>query len=849
MKKEQHLVIVESPTKAKTLAKFLPKEYKISSSMGHIRDLPSSSSEIPQKIKKEKWANLGINYLKGFEPCYVVPKDKEKTLKQLKSDLENSTSLILATDDDREGESIGWHLLEVLRPKIPTQRMVFHQISKTAVLDALKNFRNVNQDLVYAQETRRILDRLVGYTISPLLWKKITTKLSAGRVQSVTMNLIVEKELERMNFVRAKYWSLSARIQKDKIKKNHGEFEVVLSEVNNKKLATSKDFDSKTGKLKGDCYLLLEEKAQKLQKELTQKDWLVKDLQTKQQQQNPYPPFITSTLQQEASSKLKLAARETMHVAQKLYEKGYITYMRTDSVQISSAKIDTIRESILKLWGEKFLNPEIRLYKSKSKTAQEAHEAIHPVDISLKPDSIGENKAESSLYSLIWKRTMASQMSNLIKEFVNVDISVANCIFRGTGKKIIHEGYLAAYDLDKTDAQQTLPVLEKGEKLNCNELQVDAHETNPPVRYTEAGIIKFLEKEDIGRPSTYASIISTIIARNYVKKISDALVPTFIAFAVAKFLKDNFPEFINVKFTAHMEAVLDEIAEGKKDWQKYLEGFYNGKKGLLAIAEAHYKAETTNAYKKIQLPKLPEIRISRYGAYIQKEDSGQVENVNIPQDVLPSDLNASYIEELFEHKKTGNELGIEPKTGLPILLLYGMYGSYLQLGISDTPQKPKRVTIPKFLPISKITLDLALKLMSLPIKLGEHPEGGSVEINTGRYGPYVSRILKDNKKFFSSISYEQIGNLSLEEALIVLKTPKKSAREKKLLRDLGAHPVDRNAIGIYEGPYGNYIKYGTINVAMPKDKTVEAISLQEALQYIEEKNKSENKKQFRKRKQ
>ena len=651
-----------------------------------------------------------------------------------------------------------------------------------------------------------------------------------------------------MNFVKAKYWSLSASLQKTILKKDNKDFEVTLFEVDNKKLSTSKDFDSKTGKLKTDTYLLLEAESQNLEKELASKDWLVKDLQTKQQQQNPYAPFITSTLQQEASNKLKFSARDTMRIAQSLYEKGFITYMRTDSIQISATKIDVIRKFILKTWGKEFLNPEVRLYKNKLKNVQEAHEAIHPVDISLEPKSVGENRAESSVYALIWKRTMASQMSSLIKEFVNVDISVANYIFRGTGKKIIHEGYLAAYDLDKTDDQQILPTLEKGEKLKCKELQANAHETNPPVRYTEAGLIRFLEKEDIGRPSTYASIISTIVARNYVKKISDALVPTFIAFAVSKFLRDNFPNFINIKFTAQMESVLDEIASGKKDYQKYLEQFYNGKDGLLAIAETHYKAETTNIYKKIQLPNLPEIRISRYGAYVQKEDNKKIENVNIPQDILPSDLNASYIEELFKNKKTGNELGIEPKTGLPVLLLYGMYGSYLQLGIIDSSkEKPKRVSIPKFMPFSKITLDIALKLLSLPITLGEHPEGGSIEVNTGKYGPYISRTLSNDKKSFASISYEQIETVNLEEALEILKSSKKSGKNKKLLRSLGVHPVDKNDIGIYDGPYGNYIKYGSINIAIPKDKKVENISLEEALRYIEEKDKSDNKKKFRKR--
>ena len=838
-----NLVIVESPTKAKTIKKFLPKEYKVLCSMGHIRDLPSSSKEIPEAVRKESWASLGIDYLNNFTPCYVIPASKKSLVTNLKKELKSADTLILATDDDREGESISWHLKEILQPKIPIKRMVFHQISKKAILESLNNFRDINLNLVSAQETRRILDRLVGYTISPLLWRKITNKLSAGRVQSVAVNTIVEKEIERMKFVSAKYWGLDALVEKDKIL-----FEVFLSELDDKKLATAKDFDPSTGKLNNkDKHLLNEAEANKLQGKLKKHSWVVKSVNTKQQEQEPYPPFITATLQQEASSKLRFSARETMGIAQKLYEKGYITYMRTDSVTLAPTTITSIRNIVEKKWGKEYLHPHIRVYKSKAKNAQEAHEAIHPVDFSIQASQLNETLAENKLYDLIWKRAVASQMSAILKEFCHIDIEVENCIFHGIGKKILHKGFSILEGTVDKDKQQVLPLLKKNDKVAVQEIKINKHETAPPSRYSEAGLIKFLEKEEIGRPSTYASIIDTIFNRNYAKKVSDALVPTFTAFAVAKLIKENFTDLIDLKFTAKIENKLDEIADGKVNWQEYLNEFYNGKKGLLYIAEAKNKTIEAETYKKIQLPNLPEIRISRYGPYIQIEENKEVKNINIPPNTLPADLNPSYIEEISKSGNDGNQIGVEPKSGLPILLLHGIYGFYLQLGISDSKAKPKRVTIPKNINPSQVNLELAIKLLSLPINLGEHPQGGKIEIGVGKYGPYISRTFIDNKKDFRSINNEDIAKISLQDAINILKESKGTKRGAKALRQIGEHPIDKNAIALYLGPYGHYLKYGNINVAIPKDKNIDKIDLKEALQIIEEKSKKENKTKLRKR--
>ena len=832
---KKNLVIVESPTKAKTLSKFLSDEYQVVSSMGHIRDLPNSSGEVPQNIKEKEWASLGIDYANNFKPLYVVNKTKKPLLDGLKKALKNAQTLILATDDDREGESISWHLLEILKPTIPVKRIVFRQISKEAILAALANYRELDRNLVSAQETRRILDRLVGYTLSPLLWKKIAYRLSAGRVQSVAVNLIVEREIERMNFVSANYWGLTAVLSKNSVN-----FGTSLIEIRGQALATGKDFDAKTGKLKNDKYLLEKKEALKISDELKNADWIVKELTKKTQLQKTHPPFITSTLQQDASNRLKFSTRETMRIAQKLYEKGYITYMRTDSVILSSSTIADIRSLVKNKFGADYLPAKAYTYKSKAKNAQEAHEAIHPVNLSMEAKDLKEDATARNLYDLIWKKTIASQMSAIKKEFLHVDIQADQCLFRSTGKKILHLGYSVIYQDQDKDAN--LPSFIKNEELVCKDLQTDTHHTLPPNRYTEASLIKFLEAKEIGRPSTYSSIISTIIDREYIRKTLDALAPTFTAFAVSKLLKENFPELTDVSFTANMESILDEIASGKKQQKEYLENFYNGANGLRQTVETKIKSIDANTYKKLQFSNLPEIKISVYGAYIQRSKEGNIENVNIPKNLIPAELNKDYIEDLFQNKNKNDAIGIDPKTGKDIYLLQGRYGFYLQLGIDQDTVKPKRVAVAQSLVTSGIDLNTALQLFALPIILGEHPKGGAVLVNSGKYGPYISRDLADAKKVFRSIKISQIAELKLEGAIKILEEEKKFSKTKKLIRLLGTHPTDNNQIGLYSGIYGAYLKHGKNNIAIPKKIDTIKLTLEQAIKIIDDKGSSKTSK-------
>ena len=838
---KKNLVIVESPTKAKTLSKFLSDEYQVVSSMGHIRDLPNSSEEVPKNVKEKEWASLGIDYANNFKPLYVVNKIKKPLLDGLKKALKNAQTLILATDDDREGESISWHLLEILKPTIPVKRIVFRQISKEAILAALANYRELDRNLVSAQETRRILDRLVGYTLSPLLWKKIAYRLSAGRVQSVAVNLIVEREIDRMNFVSANYWGLTAVLSKNSVN-----FRTSLIEIGGQALATGKDFDAKTGKLKNDKYLLEKKEALKISDELKNADWIVKELAKKTQLQKTYPPFITSTLQQDASNRLKFSARETMRIAQRLYEKGYITYMRTDSVILSSSTIADIRSLVKSKFGADYLPAKAYTYKSKAKNAQEAHEAIHPVNLSVEAKDLKEDATARSLYDLIWKKTIASQMSAIKKEFLHVDIQADKCLFRSTGKKILHLGYSVVYQDHDKDAN--LPSFIKNEKLVCKDLQTDTHHTLPPNRYTEASLIKFLEAKEIGRPSTYSSIISTIIDREYIRKTLDTLAPTFTAFAVSKLLKENFPELTDVSFTANMESILDEIASGKKQQKEYLENFYNGANGLRQTVETKIKSIDANTYKKLQFSNLPEIKISVYGAYIQRSKEGNIENVNIPKNLIPAELNKDYIEDLFQNKNKNDAIGIDPKTGKDIYLLQGRYGFYLQLGIEQDTVKPKRVAVAQSLVTSGIDLNTALQLFSLPIILGEHPKGGTVLVNSGKYGPYISRDLADAKKVFRSIKISQIAELKLEGAIQILEEEKKFSKTKKLIRLLGTHPTDNNQIGLYSGIYGAYLKHGKNNIAIPKKIDITKLTLEQAIKIIDDKGNSKTSKTSKTRK-
>ncbi|MFS8119062.1 MAG: type I DNA topoisomerase, partial [Microcoleus sp.] len=697
------LVIVESPTKARTIRNFLPSTYRVEASMGHVRDLPSSAEEIPEAVKGEKWAQLGVNVEADFEPLYVIPKDKKKIVKELKDALKDATELILATDEDREGESISWHLLQILKPKVPIKRMVFHEITREAIRDALTHCRDIDNRVVQAQETRRILDRLVGYTLSPLLWKKIAWGLSAGRVQSVAVRLLVRRERERRAFRQGSYWDLKAVLEKGKIS-----FDAKLVTVGNVKVANGSDFDENTGQIiAGRRVLLLnEDQARALLSRIQNKPWTVSNLEERPVTRKPSPPFTTSTLQQEANRKLRLGARETMRIAQSLYERGFITYMRTDSVHLSEQAIAAARSCVQELYGSEYLSPQPRKYTTKSKGAQEAHEAIRPAGSSFRtPQQTGLSGVDFRLYDLIWKRTVASQMADSRQTHVTLQTQVEDAGFRSSGKRIDFPGFLRAYvegsddpDAALEDQEVILPALKVGDKPNCKDLQAVGHETQPPARYTEASLVKMLESEGVGRPSTYASIIGTIVDRGYAKLIANALIPTFTAFAVTTLLETHFPDLVDTGFTSRMEQTLDEIATGEAKWLPYLQKFYTGEMGLQTQVKEQESQIDAKVARTVILENITaKVCIGKYGAYLEAEsEEGQVK-ASIPQDLTPADLDPEKVEFLLKQKTEGPEkLGLHPDTGEPIYVLIGNYGPYVQLGdVSDTNKKPKRSSLPK----------------------------------------------------------------------------------------------------------------------------------------------------------
>ncbi|MBU3917013.1 type I DNA topoisomerase, partial [bacterium] len=620
------VVIVESPTKARTIREFLPKGYQVIASMGHIRDLPQSASEIPEKVKKEPWSQLGVNVHNEFEPLYVIPKGKKKVVKELKEALKNADELILATDEDREGESISWHLLEVLKPKIPTKRMVFHEITKTAIANSLKNFRDIDLSLVRAQETRRILDRLYGYTLSPLLWKKVAAGLSAGRVQSVSVRLIVLKEQERRAFKKGSYWDLVAQLKKDQIN-----FDSRLISLDGKKIAIGKDFDENTGKIPAnkDVLLLNEKEARILESRLQDKEWKVISVEEKPSTVKPAPPFITSTLQQEANRKLRLSPRKAMQIAQSLYERGFITYMRTDSTNLSEQALKAARKCVTLIYGNEYLTPEPRVFKTKVKGAQEAHEAIRPAGSTFTiPDKTDLAGVELKLYDLIWKRTVASQMVEARQIHISAKIAVEDAIFQSKGKRIEFPGFFRAYveGSDDPDAQLQskeiiLPDLKVKEIINCDQLTAKGHETSPPHRYTEASLVKKLETEGIGRPSTYATIIDTIVSRGYVQIVSHTLVPSFTAFATTALMQEHFGDLVDPGFTAKMELALDEIAANTKKWLPYMKGFFLGKTGLESKANKKTEDIPSGEFRVVKFDDInAKVCIGKFGPYLEVED-------------------------------------------------------------------------------------------------------------------------------------------------------------------------------------------------------------------------------------
>lgn len=848
------LVIVESPTKAKTIRGFLPEGYTVAASMGHVRDLPRKAAEIPAKYKDQKWAKFGVNVDEGFEPLYIITPDKKGTIRELKELLAEADALYLATDEDREGESISWHLLEVLKPKVPVKRMVFHEITRDAIKAALEHPRDLDQNLVRAQETRRILDRLVGYTVSPILWNKVGgSGLSAGRVQSVALRLIVDRERERLAFKTGSYWDLTATLDHD-----GSSFEAGLVALGGKRLATGKDFDEQTGKIAAgkDVLLLNEAEARQLVTRLENGQWSVASVEETPRTLRPYAPFTTSTLQQEANRKLRFGARRTMQVAQKLYENGHITYMRTDSTALSDQAIGAARAIVTRLYGAGYLPEKPRLYEKKVANAQEAHEAIRPAGSTFKtPEESRLGGEELALYSLIWKRTVASQMKDARKTSTTAEIDVADARFKASGIRTDFPGFLRAYvegsddpEAALEDRDTPLPPLKQGDMPTCTGLEPVGHETKPPARFTEASLVKALEEHGIGRPSTYASILGTIQERGYVIAQGQALVPTFVGFAVSDFLVRHFGELVDLAFTKRMEERLDEIAGGDEHWREYLEEFYSGPKGLAAQVEAKSKLPATEG-RTIALEGLEgTVKIGRFGAYIERDLDGQVIKANLPADSTPADLDPARIEQLIRQRAEGPEsLGNHPESGEPVYLLDGQYGPYVQLGTQEegSKVKPKRASLPKGTTPAQMTLDLAVGLLALPRVLGTHPTSGNVlKAGLGRFGPFVLHVKggEGGKDEFRSLKAgDDPLTVTLERAVALLAEPKGVRGQRGQatpLREVGKHPADSEPVLLFDGRYGPYVKHGDLNASLPKGADPATFTLEAAVQLLEERGKA-----------
>lgn len=843
------LVIVESPTKTKTIKKYLPKGFVVDSSMGHIRDLPSSAKEIPAKYKKEPWSNLGIDVDNRYDPIYVVPASKKKVVKRLKELLKDSDELILATDEDREGEAISWHLVELLNPKIPVKRMVFREITKEAIQNSLENFREIDMNLVHAQETRRIIDRLAGYTISPLLWKKIAPGLSAGRVQSVAVQFLVSRERDRMKFKSGTYYDLKASVSKTN---DSHRFDAELTHLNDKRLASGKDFDENTGRLKkpDNVVLLDEEKANELRDLLIQADWLVTNVDIKNQKRSPSAPFITSTLQQEANRKFGFSARDTMSIAQKLYENGFITYMRTDSMKLSVQAIQAARDEVVKQYGNEYLFDRVRNY-GKTKGAQEAHEAIRPAGSSfIHPEAAKLSGREFKLYDLIWKRTIATQMAEAQLEFTNVTITASKddtkADFRAGGKKILFPGFFRAYVEGSDDPEAAienqeifLPQMADGEPVEMHSLDSISHETKPPARYTEATLVKELEKRGVGRPSTYASIIGTIQERGYARSDGKTLIPTYTAFAVTDLLEEHFPHLVDSEFTSELEDKLDQIASGKFDPVKYLDDYYKGDNGLKAQVEKQEDKIDPQQAKVLKLPieglNGTQVHVGRFGPYLRSELNGEEITTSLPADLNPGELSVEKIHELLNVEKDGpTSLGNHPDMGEQIFVLNGRYGPYVQLGeVTEENKKPKRVSLLKGMNPNDVDLDTAISLLELPRTLGEHPETGKpVKAGVGRYGPFV---LHDGT--FKSLKKEDnVLTIHLGRGVELL-NEKSKTKTSSAIQDLGNHPETDQPVKVMDGRYGPYIKYGRKNISLPKGTDPEKVTMRDAVMLIEEKGK------------
>ena len=842
---------MESPAKAKTISRFLPAEYLVESCMGHIRDLPGSSKELPESIKKKPWAHFAVDVDNNFHPFYCVPADKKPVIKKIKDQLKKAGELILATDEDREGESISWHLKEILKPKMPIKRMVFHEITKSAIQEALQNFRKVDDRLVQAQEARRILDRLVGYSISPFLWKSIARGLSAGRVQSAAVALVSRREMERLGFKKTKYWNLSAE---HKFGKN-AVFVSRLFSYENKKLAVSADFDSKTGHLKPagkkKTLVLDQKQAKALQKKLKSKDFTVRSVEKKQISRRPPPPFITSTLQQASSRKLNLSSKQTMSLAQKLYEQGLITYMRTDSLFLSDQALKASRRAVQELYGKGELNPVPRQYKKKSKNAQEAHEAIRPAGSSFKrPSTLGLSGPLLALYDLIYKRTLAGQMKDLVQNQVRVELKSGHAVFVSSGLTVKSPGFSLVYE-DQKSNEVKLPPLKKGDPCPVKDIKVTEHETKAPARYTEASLIQTLEKEGIGRPSTYSVIISTIQDRGYVKKEKHTLIPTFTALVVNRVLEQYFPNYVDTSFTSKMEEDLDEIAQGKKNHIKYLQSIYFGKEGIKNLVEKQEKqikkGDKGSNHRALALKGFEgyTFNVGPFGPYVSAKDpqSGKNISASLPANLYPGEINLKTVEALVANKSKGGEpLGRDPKTGREVLLMTGRFGPYVTWASdgagSKDKQSKKSVSLKPFFAEESITLKEALKLLELPKVLGKHPETKKdIKKGLGRFGPYIV-----HEGDFRSVPADGFFEMSLKYAVQRLKEPKgRKGAGPLVLKDLGLNPKSKEPVRLMKGRFGAYLKHGKQNCSLPAGLDQEKLDLKTALSIINKQPVKKNK--------
>ncbi|WP_206213999.1 type I DNA topoisomerase [Corynebacterium qintianiae] len=896
------LVIVESATKAKKIQKYLGGDYIVEASVGHIRDLPGRAADIPEKYKKEPWAKLGVNPEAGFEAIYVVSPDKKKKVADLKAKLKQSDKLLLATDPDREGEAIAWHLLETLKPKVPVERMVFNEITESAILDAAENTRELDHHLVDAQETRRILDRLYGYEVSPVLWKKVMPRLSAGRVQSVATRVIVERERERMAFISAEYWDLTATLNGD------SEFDAKLVSVDERRVAQGRDFDDR-GRLKSDgVYVVDQPAAEALAEGLKGRDMTVANVEEKPYSRRPYPPFMTSTLQQEAGRKLHFTSARTMRIAQRLYENGHITYMRTDSVALSAQGLDAARSAATELYGSNYVTSSPRTYARKAKNSQEAHEAIRPAgERFATPGQLASSldAEEFKLYELIWQRTVASQMEDARGTSMKVTVAGSasggeKVEFAATGRTITFPGWLRAYS-DSQDSETHLPQLSKGDTLAATKITADGHSTNPPARYNESSLVKKMEELGIGRPSTYASIIKTIQDRGYVVTRGNALVPTWVAFSVIGLMENNFDALVDYDFTSSMEDELDEIAHGNENRTQWLTGFYFGdaeaddnmadaiarRGGLKNIIESNLESIDARQVNSLKLfddneGRPVNVRVGRYGPYIERavgttaDGEPEYQRANLPESATPDEITLEMAEKLFATPQSGRELGENPANGRVVVAKEGRYGPYVTELVRDderasaeakaeevvaaeraqedaqraeegkraknwetktaAAQKEKRIaelvdeqlkpataSLFESMEPAEVTLEDALKLLSLPREVGVDPADNEViTAQNGRYGPY----LKKGSDSRSMASEEQIFSVTLEEARRIYAEPKRRGRAaaKPPLKMLGDNDVSGKPMTVKDGRFGPYVTDGDTNASLQRGDTPETLT-------------------------